>query len=264
MLKPEQKSIATRFSAAAGTYNRHSRIQSEAAASLMKFIGDGVMASKILEIGCGTGILTKKLAARYPSAVICATDISEAMTAGARKHLGKYRRIQWLNGDFNAQKLPSGFDLAVSSSSLHWIYPLKNTFRKIHGLLRQEGTFAFSMMLKGTLAELHKSRRKAAPSKEVARQLPTQKEVLHLLRLAGFRILRMRREICRPVLRSASSLLKALHEQGVTGGPFASGDKLLNRRELVSLVSYYNSHYKCRRGGVFATYKILFVTAEKK
>jgi len=261
MLKPDQKSIATRFSAAAGTYNRHSSIQSQAASFLLKLLVPAHEVSAILEIGCGTGILTKRLVKKYPAAAICATDISEAMTASARKQLGGNRHIQWLTGDFNELEIPCKVDLAVSSSSLHWITPLELTFRKIAGILKDGGTFAFSIMVKGTLGELHNTRKKAAPDKPVSRQLPTQKQVMDLLRLAGFRTVRKRLETSRAVFRSTASLLKSLHEQGVTSGSLASSGRLLNRRELVSLVSSYDNHYKSRRGGVFATYKILYVVA---
>lgn len=258
-----QKAIAGRFSAAAGTYNRHATIQSRVASGLINFTGRKCKPSAILEIGCGTGILTTRLLTTFPGATIHATDISEGMIREAEKRTATSKRVKWLAGDFRDMKTPAKFDLVVSSSTLHWITPLKKTFRKAGNLMRKDGVIAFSMMLNGTLAELHATRAKIAPGKKAAMQLPACREVLALLKQRGFRKIRHRLTtyICR--FPSASRLLKSLHEQGVTSGPFASGAMPLNRSELERLVSHYDKHYKCR-GGVSATYKVLYVVAEKK
>ena len=68
-------------------------------------------ARRILEIAAGTGILTRKLAAKLPSAHIVATDLNTPMIDRARALLPG---VEWKQAD--AQKLPfadGSFDVAV-------------------------------------------------------------------------------------------------------------------------------------------------------
>jgi len=258
-----RKSIAARFSAAADTYDNHAAVQSRTASQLINLLAAKLSAKSILEIGCGTGILTKKLAKRFPFARICATDISDGMIRHAREHFKPPKNISWLTGDFRESRNLGTFDLVISSSALHWITPLSRTFRKISALISKDGTLAFGIMLKGTLAEVHTARRKVVPSKKARKQLLPENKVLTLLKASGLTILKKHRAIYRNVFKSGRLLLRSLHEQGVTSGPFASGQTPLNRRELEKLVSYYDKHYKCT-DGVYATYKVLFVLATRK
>jgi hypothetical protein len=116
-------------------------------------------------------------------------------------------------------------------------------------------------MLRSTLAELHSARAKAAPDKKIRYHLPSAGEVAEALRKSGFRVVSRNKELQRQRFPSASALLKSIHEQGVTGGPF-TGRKGLTRSELEQLASCYDTHYKCA-GGVFATYETMYVVARR-
>ena len=256
------KSIASRFSAAAGTYDNHAGVQARVASQLTALLGTDRPVGSILEVGCGTGLLTKKLARIFPSAQICATDISSKMIFNAQKHFRSKKSILWIAGDFREVLDLGRFDLIVSSSALHWITPLEKTFRKISSHLKKNGLLVFGIMLKGTLAELHEARRNTVPAKAVQKELPPEKEVLNALKAARLQIVRKQRATYRDFFRSGAHCLKSLHEQGVTGGPFSSGRTPLTRSELTELVSYYDKNYKCV-DGVYATYNVLYIVAEK-
>jgi len=191
----DQKSVASRFSAAANTYNRHAGVQSKAVSRLIRLLDHKSAVKSILEIGCGTGILTAKLADKFSLAQIYATDISRGMILESQKQLKSRQKIKWIVGDFRELSGLGKFNMVISSSSLHWIVPLRTTFRKIYGLLEKGGTFAFSIMLKGTLVELHTARVKVAPSKKVIRQLPVQKEIMTYLKQCGLDIIHKQVEI---------------------------------------------------------------------
>ena len=70
--------VKERFNRAASTYTHHSEIQSITAQQLIQ---QNTLTSPqhVLDIGSGTGILTKKLAQIYPNSIIHAIDISENM-----------------------------------------------------------------------------------------------------------------------------------------------------------------------------------------
>lgn len=71
--------------------------------------------SHIADIGCGSGEITSRLAARYPQAQIVGVDILESSAAYARRvHAALAPRVRFEQGDAFELKLDSGqFDLVV-------------------------------------------------------------------------------------------------------------------------------------------------------
>jgi len=259
----ERKSVAGRFSASADTYDRHARIQQIAAKEVNRLVASLSGVNRILEVGCGTGILTQKMLACYPDSTLCAVDISEAMIARARARLSQAENVTWIVGDASTTNGMAPFDLIVSSSSLHWVFPATETFQHLSAAVNAGGHFVFSLMLDGTLGELHASRRRIAPHKPVQARLPTAGEVQELLNDAGFQMLQKSRASLRMTYPSAADFLRSIHEQGLTGGPVSSDGIHLCRRELEQLILDYDSHYRYDEESVRATYEIMYVVARK-
>jgi SAM-dependent methyltransferase len=71
--------------------------------------------ARIADIGCGSGEITVRLAARYPQAEIVGVDILESSVAYARKqHASLAPRVQFHQGDAFELKFPDAqFDLVV-------------------------------------------------------------------------------------------------------------------------------------------------------
>lgn len=71
--------------------------------------------SHIADIGCGSGEITSRLAARYPHAAIVGVDILESSAAYARqRHASLAPRVRFEQGDAFELKFPaSQFDLVV-------------------------------------------------------------------------------------------------------------------------------------------------------
>ena len=65
------------FSTACHTYDEHADIQRQAAKQLMEQLPENP--SSILDVGCGTGILTQLLISTYPEALTTALDMSSNM-----------------------------------------------------------------------------------------------------------------------------------------------------------------------------------------
>ena len=98
----------------------------------------------ILELGCGTGELTKKLCERYPKAQIVALDYSPRMLAVCREKLKKFGdRVQLIEGDFSQTEFPQGCDVVISTLAIHHLTdPHKLAlFQKIYRALKHEGWF---------------------------------------------------------------------------------------------------------------------------
>ena len=74
----------------------------------------------VLEIGCGTGQLTRRLAGRGLD--ITAIDIGPAMVAGAKRNVADPKVAFQVSSfeDFQASRV---FDLIVSATAFHWVDP---------------------------------------------------------------------------------------------------------------------------------------------
>ena len=123
-IKAEHKSIAARFSAAASTYNTSATVQRAIAKRLGDMLNGNETSNRILEIGCGTGLLTARLCRLFPCARIDALDMAGGMVTLCRARLvgvsGLHCHVAGLN-TFHAGEL---YPLIVSSSALDWMYPM--------------------------------------------------------------------------------------------------------------------------------------------
>ncbi len=73
----------------------------------------------ILDVGCGTGIVTESLLALVPDGRVVAVDASEAMVSKARERLGA--RAQVLCQDALELDIGEPVDALVSTAALHWV-----------------------------------------------------------------------------------------------------------------------------------------------
>jgi tRNA (cmo5U34)-methyltransferase len=109
-------------------------------------VGDGTV-KKVLDLGCGDGIVTSVLA--DADCLISATllDGSQDMLAKARKRLKDLRQARYVEISFQEiiqGSMPGGsFDFVVSSLAIHHLTTDEKSalFRKIHTLLNRGGWF---------------------------------------------------------------------------------------------------------------------------
>lgn len=255
-------SVRARFSAAAGTYDEHSSIQRGAGIELLALL-QGIAPRRILEVGCGTGIFTCLLAGRFPAAGIHAFDVSEPMVEEARRRFREQGRIRLQAADALTFSSPERYDLIASNASLHWVRPLPEGLANLAGHLDRGGVFAFSIMVEGTLKEIHEIRLQVAPGKPPLARLPSLKKVLEALEFAGLEARRAEEKAFEARAPSAAEILGALRRQGLTGGAYSRASAPLNRREIGDLCKEYDARHG-GPGGVVASYRIGFVIAWRK
>ena len=245
--------IGHRFSAAAETYDQHARPQLALAQSVVSMLPE-MYPEQILELGCGTGQLTRLLTKYFPEVPIDAVDLSEKMIAHSRSKFQHFPQINWIVDD--AQTFWGGdrYPLIVSSSALHWVADFRKTCENIFQSLEPGGTFSLGMMLRGTLKELHDLRKEIAPEKTPELTLPTYAETKACLQDAGFNLERQKHSEEQILYPDAKAFLKAIHEQGVTGGKVSAGNAPLSRTELSQLVADYQENH-ATDGGIHATYE---------
>lgn len=99
----------------------------------------------VLDLGCGPGSLSERLARRLPGAVIFGIDADPVLLALARgRHAG---RITFLDADLAgpdwSDGLPGTVDAVVSTTALHWLTEaeLSALYRRLGELVRPGGVF---------------------------------------------------------------------------------------------------------------------------
>jgi malonyl-CoA O-methyltransferase len=161
-----KKLVRQHFDRHAFEYDRYAVVQSEMAAHLMDMVEQQLpqkQMKRILEIGCGTGILTEKLHRKWNSAQITAVDISEAMIEQTKLKLGGVSdNIQYIVGDVeevaSTHLLEAEYDLIVSNAAFQWLQQPALTVKNLMSKLQSSGgVFAFSTFGPRTFYELHTS-----------------------------------------------------------------------------------------------------------
>ena len=255
-------SISARFAAAAQTYHDESNVQRTVAEKLAASMPARGKIDSILEIGCGTGSLTELLRRRFPRALIYAVDIARPMIDLAGERIGECSRIRWHVADARQFRPDRDFALIISSSALHWMTPVSETVKRLGSMLEPGGNLVSALMVNGT-SGIRAARTCLFPTKTAPVCLPGAEDVLKALAAAGLRVESSRQEVLREHYDSARGFLRSLNRQGVTGTA-NSGCKLLNRTELQKLIGYYEQRFAAPGGGVFATYRVLYLTARNE
>jgi malonyl-ACP O-methyltransferase BioC len=254
-MRPEHKPIAARFSRASDSYADSAEIQRGVVDDLMGWLPDSGPV-RILEIGCGTGLLTERLLERYPQAEIDAVDVAAGMIEHCRVRFEKFVQVHWHCADILDFESADKYDLIVSSSALHWVQDLPLLFTRLRGLLAENGKLFFSAMLKNTFCELRESKKIADLKNGKSAQLPSAEYILSALETGGFSVLKQA-VFCRQSRHaSAMEFFKSISYQGVTAGSVSRLDAPLSPAELRRLASVYGREFGDASGCVPATFEI--------
>lgn len=106
-------------------------------------LAERLQARTILDLGCGTGLLTRELA--RPGRRVIGVDPSPAMLAYARRQPDA-ERVEWIEGDASALGAPAA-DLELMTGNVAQIFlsdaAWAATLRNLHAALRPGGHLAF-------------------------------------------------------------------------------------------------------------------------
>lgn len=255
--------VARRFARAATTYERGASLHRHVAARLLSLTPDPdrLVRGRLLEIGCGTGVLSDLIRQRYPGASLSLLDAAATMVAGVRERWGAMPGVRYIVADVREFREPCSFEWIFSSSALHWAEPLEETFLRLRENLAPGGGCSLALMVDGTLAELHTLRRQIAPAKTPPGRLASGGEVLAAARWAGFDIVVSEEESIRARYHAADDFLRTLHAQGLTGGAVSRAVAPMGRTELARLCEAYDREFAGEDGGVYATFQVLYLNA---
>jgi len=143
--------LCQQFQRAAASYEGQALVQQQAAEQLLALLMQHSRRppQRVLEIGCGTGLLTRRLLA-------CFSSIEELVLNDLVPSYAAHNPAQcFLPGDIETLPLPGSFDLIISSSALHWLHDIGSLFDKLAAHLRRPyGVLAFSLYGPENLREI--------------------------------------------------------------------------------------------------------------
>jgi SAM-dependent methyltransferase len=128
------------FNEVAEEYDRHRPAYPDALIDRAVEVGGLGPGAAVLEIGCGTGQLTRSLLAR--GLRVTAIEPGERLIARARDQLGNAAEVEFVNRRFEDAPVPHAhYSAAFSGSAIHWVDP-DASWRKTADALVDGGTLA--------------------------------------------------------------------------------------------------------------------------
>lgn len=156
--RPDKNEVARRFKRSLATYDENAVVQKKVSARLVDLLQTcpGLRFSRVLEVGCCTGIMTENLCRRYPIETLYLNDLVPELCEQAKLRIAKEIHFppQILPGDIEVTTLPDNLDLIVSSSTLQWLSNFPDVFAGFAIALRAGGYLVFSFFGDGTLLEI--------------------------------------------------------------------------------------------------------------
>ncbi len=162
-------------------------------AGFVPALGDTVLAllqprpgERILDLGCGDGVLSARLVAA--GARVVGVDASPELVDAARA-----RGVDAYVADGHALDFDGGFDAVFSNAALHWMRAPDAVLHGVHRALRPGGRFVAEMGGHGNVAAIVTAIRAAMrlhglPASPFAWFFPTAAEYAHRLERHGFRV----------------------------------------------------------------------------
>ncbi len=133
--------VLARFKKSLATYEDNAPIQKQMAKNLISMIDSNKPYESILEIGCGSGFLTKECTNQLKYVKYTANDIIKE----CEKYILKYdNSIKFLCGDFQTLKLEEKYDLIISNAVFQWFKSPTEILKKISDHLSTDGIIALT------------------------------------------------------------------------------------------------------------------------
>jgi trans-aconitate methyltransferase len=238
--------------------DRHSFVW-KSGASLVDILRPGP-GERVLDLGCGTGHLTAKIAESGASAI--GLDSSVSMIAQARQN---FPALKFVVGDAKVFHFDEPFDAVFSNAALHWIHDAEAVVRSVAAALRPEGRFVLEMGAKGNIGRIRRAiedvLRESGRSPVSPWFFPSAGEYAVLLEKCGFEI-RMAQTFDRwPKLEHPERGLREWLE--MFAGTYFDGIPPVERESLARTIENRLKPTLFRDGSWYADYRRLRAEAVK-
>ena len=137
-------------------------------------------APKILDLGAGTGLLTKYLFEKYREAEFTLVDLSEEMLKIAKNRFKGLKNFKYIIADYSTHDFSDSFDIVVSSLSIHHLEDIdkQKLYKKIYGALNNNGIFLNADQVIGPTSSIDRDYQRNWMEKINANLSETEKEFI--------------------------------------------------------------------------------------
>lgn len=243
----DKQKVAKHFNRAIDSYDTAAIVQRDMAQRLLSLLPGNFGARHILEIGCGTGLLTKLLSQRFPTSRFTLNDLCPAMCEMAAQNMA--HDTNCMTGDAEQSDFPGKYSLITSAATIQWFSDLPRFLSRIEKSLDERGMMLFSTFGSDNLKELRHTTGIGLPY--------FSGEMLQELFERNYTDVSVIEERHTLVFDSPIEVLRHLQQTGANGLACAH---LSIRR----FSEQYRSLYATDNGGVSLTYHPVYITAHKK
>ena len=249
MAVPDKSRIRQRFAGSSETYATHAHVQQQAAESLVEMVcGTGQRHfDRILEIGCGAGLLTQRIQQHLTYSTLFLNDLVE----DCRVLTESLPDTAFLAGDIERiGDVPDRLDLVISSSTFQWLHDLAGLLDRLDRCMSPDAVLAFSTFGPDNLKEI------ASLCHDVLNYLAVDE--LEDAVPDGFEIREVREQACERVFDDPMAVLQHLKKTGVT----SVTSRLWTQAGLQDFIRAYGERFG-RENGVVLTYHPVWIIARK-
>ncbi|MFT3739807.1 MAG: methyltransferase domain-containing protein [Breznakibacter sp.] len=143
----DKHTVTLRFERAMPTYGQHAQVQIAMAKELVRMAVPFLSGcAHMLEIGCGTGVLTSEFLACMRPERFVANDLVDASVGFIRPIVASHGipYFDFMTGDAESIELPDACHVVWSGATVQWFHDKASFFRKVADSLISQGVFAFS------------------------------------------------------------------------------------------------------------------------
>ena len=249
--------IQNNFNKSAQHYDLYTQLHRDIADKVCSRLMREEMPTAILDVGCGTGYLTRKLKDLMPQVEIVGLDFAQGMLEVARL---KREDIFWVLGDCKKIGLTDqSFDWVVSNLAYQWSDDLTEAFSEARRVLNSKGIFACTLFGYKTCQELFQSLNEAKGHDLNFSRLPQESSVRELLAKCDFKNVDIHTQVMKMEFKDIYALLNWLKSIGANNISRIGfiGTDLLRKADLIfqDKFSYLQ--------GVGVSFEVIYVYAKK-
>lgn len=254
--------IAANFSAASSHYDQYAIMQLQAALSLVRRLTElrpRVPAGSILEIGCGTGAVSRALATLFPDRRLTLVDLAPGMVAINRETLlpllARPELVDWQVQDAEAITVRNHYALIASCLTMQWFQDLHGTLARLGEALIPGGFLLFSTLGHNSFPEW----RRACQALSIPctmNPLPNLNQIMETVRALGYQA-SARQEIIRLPYPTVLDFFRSLKR---TGTGTSAAKERLTRTQMQRLLATWGCE---AQGAVTVTYEINTILVQR-
>ncbi len=252
----EKKLVKQRFSRCYSTYNEQAVVQKEVVTKFCDLLSVYLKKDikRVLEVGCGTGMLTELLVTDFNISELILNDLvgSDFIDVKIRLETHQFEKYGFIQGDAEKILFPSGLDAVLSASCFQWFNNIEMFIMRMSEVLNSKGILAFSTYGTYNFKEIREILNVGLDY----HTLNEHKEIIS----KEFNIIHS--EEWRQVLQfdNPNKVLRHIKDTGVNG----IGYGFFGKSDLTRFTNDYKNTYGSRDSTVSLTYHPIIIIAQKK